>query len=142
MSVKQYSFLLMVPLLFADQCRISKIPAYRNKYNCRAYWICIDGKSYGKCCQPGHTYVEGSGCVQNNSCRHSCQVNQLLPGMYSTPTSRTGCETKVNIKVDRTFLFLRQNWLPHETKELSLTYYLPRTVMGGKKKWIRLSKGH
>ncbi|WAR01865.1 PIF-like protein [Mya arenaria] len=39
---------------------------------CGAYWDCNNGRSVPKCCDDGHRYVFGKGCVQDPDCHDIC----------------------------------------------------------------------
>ncbi|XP_052799564.1 sushi, von Willebrand factor type A, EGF and pentraxin domain-containing protein 1-like [Mya arenaria] len=57
-----------------DRCLTS--PALQShKYGgqkCGAYWDCNNGRSVPKCCDDGHRYVFGKGCVQDPDCHDIC----------------------------------------------------------------------
>lgn len=40
--------------------------------NCRAYWKCILGKSYGMCCPEGKRYKPYVGCITDPKCDDAC----------------------------------------------------------------------
>ncbi|KAJ8298765.1 hypothetical protein KUTeg_022825, partial [Tegillarca granosa] len=48
-----------------------KIHDYKYSGNCRAYWQC-NGHSHPKCCEKGHAYKEGVGCISDPSCKMEC----------------------------------------------------------------------
>ncbi|KAJ8299027.1 hypothetical protein KUTeg_023087 [Tegillarca granosa] len=58
-----------------DKCKLEGLVAYPdyNTKNCREYWKCIKGQSYGFCCPPGEAFFPYLGCVKDKSCRDLCQ---------------------------------------------------------------------
>ncbi|XP_055995640.1 sushi, von Willebrand factor type A, EGF and pentraxin domain-containing protein 1-like isoform X2 [Ostrea edulis] len=57
-----------------ENCRIPTLKSYAMNHvkNCRAYWKCILGKSYGMCCPEGKRYKPYVGCITDPKCDDAC----------------------------------------------------------------------
>ena len=65
----QYPFSLLV-----EKCKLPVLKSYAMQHvqNCRAFWKCILGKSYGMCCPEGKRYKPYVGCTTDPSCTDAC----------------------------------------------------------------------
>ncbi|XP_062621271.1 sushi, von Willebrand factor type A, EGF and pentraxin domain-containing protein 1-like isoform X4 [Saccostrea cucullata] len=59
---------------YKEKCRLPALKSYAMQHvqNCRAYWKCILGKSYGMCCPEGKRYKPYVGCITDSSCTDAC----------------------------------------------------------------------
>lgn len=61
-------------LFFVEKCQLPVLKSYAMDHvqNCRAFWKCILGKSYGMCCPEGKRYKPYVGCITDPSCTDPC----------------------------------------------------------------------
>lgn len=61
-------------LIFVEKCQLPVLKSYAMDHvkNCRAFWKCILGKSYGMCCPEGKRYKPYVGCVSDPTCTDAC----------------------------------------------------------------------
>lgn len=57
-----------------EKCQLPVLKSYAMDHvkNCRAFWKCILGKSYGMCCPEGKRYKPYVGCVSDPTCTDAC----------------------------------------------------------------------
>lgn len=47
---------------------------------CSAYWQCVNGKAYGKCCPEGEGFHTTKGCIPVATCTDMCPLQDRVPG--------------------------------------------------------------
>lgn len=78
MKVLYINYLVLIKHNFVtflvEKCQLPVLKSYAMDHvqNCRAFWKCILGKSYGMCCPEGKRYKPYVGCVDDPTCTDAC----------------------------------------------------------------------
>ncbi|KAH3888653.1 protein PIF-like [Dreissena polymorpha] len=76
-----------------DKCKTGvKSYMHSDRNQCGAFWECLNGKAYGRCCPDGEAYSSAKGCVASKTCTDMCPLKDRVPGCGRRPIS--GAATK------------------------------------------------
>ena len=71
-------YYMCVCVCVSEKCHVPELESHKMEGSCRAFWRCEGFKSVPACCPRGHSYTQGSGCVEDPSCQDFCGHMRLL----------------------------------------------------------------